>query len=166
MVELYYNSNQYRHILKVLLESFERPFVMYEALAAFYEREGYFVNQPARMYRYQVLLKFAMETAPQKEDLWRELFTYDAYLRENLKARPDFAKDLSAYRDSLRRLGNANKGNHIEVFSYPIWTMDEGCSLDKLKKMEKEQFVCFHYEERSPLTREARVELVEDLDCL
>lgn len=166
MIELYYNSNQYRHILKVLLESFERPFVMYEALAAFYEREGYFVNQPARMYRYQVLLKFAMETAPEKEELWRELFTYDAYLRENLKARPDFAKDQSAHRDSLRRLGNANKGNHIEVFTYPIWTMDEGCSLNNLKKMEKEQFVCFHYEDRNPLTREASVELVEDSDCL
>lgn len=161
MVELYYNSNQYTHILSILLMSFERPFVMYEKLAAFYERNGYFIKQPARMYRYNVLLKFAMETAPEKEDLWKELFTYDAYLRENLKARPDFAKDLSEYKEGLKEYGNANKGNHIDVFTYPIWEMGNQGRADCLEKATKPVYVCFHYEDRSPLTKEARVEVLE-----
>lgn len=160
MVELYYNSNQYTHILPVLLQSFERPFVMYEKLAAFYEKKGYFVNQPARMYRYNVLLEFATEAAPEKKELFAELFTYDAYLRENLKARPVFAPTHSLYQDKIKEYGNANRGNHVDAFYYPIWEMDNGNDYQVLEKRDNPVFVCFHYEDRSPLTKEARVEIL------
>lgn len=160
MVELYYNSNQYTHILPVLLNSFERPFEMFERLAEFYEEKGYFIKQPSRMYRYNVLLAFALLVAPEKEDLWKELFTYDAYLRENLKARPDFAKDFSEHKEKLREYGNANKGNHIDVFTYPIWEMGQQDDTDCLVKRNEPVFVCFHYENRSPLTHEASLEVL------
>ncbi len=102
MVELYYNSGQFTHTIAVLEQAFASPFAMYEALAAFYEREGYFVNAPARAYRYQVLLAFAREFDGTREGLYREHLTYDMYLRENLKSRPDFAKELTPYKDTIR----------------------------------------------------------------
>ena len=59
MVELYYNSAQFTHTLPVLEAVFPNPFRLYEELAAYYEKKGYFINNPARSYRYQVLLDFA-----------------------------------------------------------------------------------------------------------
>ena len=68
MVELYYNSNQFTHTLPVLLREFPDAFSMYEALAEYYEKHDYFVHTPSRAYRYEVLLQFATEHAPEKEE--------------------------------------------------------------------------------------------------
>ena len=64
MVELYYNSNQFTTTLPLLEAFFARPFAMYQALADFYEDNGYFVTTPSRIYRYQVLLDFILSIAP------------------------------------------------------------------------------------------------------
>ena len=48
MVELYYNSGQFTHTLPVLEKAFPGPFAMYEALADYYQEQGYFTNSPAR----------------------------------------------------------------------------------------------------------------------
>lgn len=104
MVELYYNSSQFTHTLPVLETAFEGPFAMFEALADFYREKGYFTNSPARVYRYQVLLDFAGRYDRVREPVYRELLTYDMYLRENLKSRPDFAKDLAPYKERIRQL--------------------------------------------------------------
>ncbi len=141
MVELYYNSNQFVHTLEFLVQAFETPFRLYEELAAFYERKGYFVNSPARSYRYQVLLEFAREYDGQYEEAYRELLTYDMYLRENLKSRPEFARDLAEYKESVRSFykeeeetrrylpGYAQydskqlaRMTHLEPFYFPVWS--------------------------------------------
>lgn len=96
MVELYYNSGQFRHTLLVLAQLFPSPFRMYEALARHYRANGLFTNVPARTYRYQVLFDFACAAAPQERTLFAELLTFDLYLRENLKSRPDFAPEHTA----------------------------------------------------------------------
>ncbi|MDY3109595.1 MAG: DUF4080 domain-containing protein, partial [Lachnospiraceae bacterium] len=49
MVELYYNSNQFTTTLPLLEAFFARPFAMYQALADFYEDNGYFVTTPSRI---------------------------------------------------------------------------------------------------------------------
>lgn len=59
-MELYYNSGQFVHTLPVLEKAFSDPFCLYERLAEYYEEKGYFINNPARGYRYQVLLDFAV----------------------------------------------------------------------------------------------------------
>ena len=170
MVELYYNSNQFRHTLAFLVKEFESPFVMYEKLADFYERKGYMVNSPARVYRYNVLLDFVKEEAAHVAEVCSELLTYDMYLRENLKSRPEFAKDLSSYkeirRDFYMKEENERrylpgyeaydhkqlaKLTHLEVFRYPVWDMD---GKDELTGGE--YFVLFDYKERNPLTADAR----------
>lgn len=147
MVELYYNSNQFTHTLSFLQRTFEGPFAMFEALAGFYERRGFFTNSPARAYRYNVLLQFAEECDAEHADIYKELLTYDMYLRENLKSRPAFATDLAggteeskAARSAIREFyrqeeqerkwlpGYAeydwkqlSKMTHLELFRYPVW---------------------------------------------
>ena len=121
MVELYYNSNQFVYTLPVLEREFSSPFAMFEKLAAYYEEKGYFVNSPARGYRYQVLLDFVQSRVQgsaleeersiaqdesqgevlRKEELFAELLTFDYYLRENAKSRPPFAKELSPWREQI-----------------------------------------------------------------
>ena len=102
MVELYYNSGQFRHTLRILQNAFESPFRLYEKLAEYYEENGYFVNSPARSYRYDVLLAFAIFVDKEREALYRELLTYDMYLREKCKSRPGFARDLLPYKEEIR----------------------------------------------------------------
>lgn len=147
MVELYYNSNQFTHTLPYLERCFAGPFAMYEALADFYEAKGYFVNSPARAYRYEVLFRFACEADPAGEAVYRELLTFDMYLRENLKSRPAFIGDISGedkavirdiYREEEEKRvllpgyegydwKQLSKMTHMEAFRYPVWdevTMD------------------------------------------
>ncbi len=158
MVELYYNSNQFTRTLPYLERFFESPFAMFERLGAFYERKGYFVSTPSRIYRYRVLLEFAAEETDAKEALLKELLTMDVYLRENAKSRPDFAVDIAKFkqeRNLFYRSGN-NRTLHIEPFFYDICT-----DAPTYEKMEKRQFAVFDYGNRNPLTYEAAVSIWE-----
>lgn len=182
MVELYYNSNQFVHTLRFLEQTFETPFQMFEALADFYERNGYFVNSPARSYRYQVLLAFAREYDGEQEAIYKELLTYDMYLRENLKSRPDFAKDLQEYKEEIREFYRQEEENrkllpsyanydsrqlarmtHLEPFYYPVWDMQlqksdpTGVMGERENTGNMPTYVLFDYSQRSPITLEARV---------
>ena len=158
MVELYYNSNQFTRTLPYLERFFESPFAMFERLGAFYERKGYFVSTPSRIYRYRVLLEFAAEETDAKEALLKELLTMDVYLRENAKSRPDFATDIAKFkqeRNLFYRSGN-NRTLHIEPFFYDICT-----DAPTYEKMEERQFAVFDYGNRNPLTYEAAVSIWE-----
>lgn len=175
MVELYYNSNQFMHTLPVLVEEFSSPFSMYEALAEYYEKKGYFTNVPARVYRYQVLLEFAVSVNPKKEQLFAELLTFDMYLRENVKSRPSFASDWEHTSvDAKRKLrefyrreaktpryltgyegyeaAQLMKMTHIERFCFPVWEAD---SNGEMEELAKEVYVLFDYAKRNPLTHDA-----------
>ena len=172
MVELYYNSNQFVHTLRYLVQAFPSPFVMFEALAEYFEQNGYFVNSPSRAYRYEVLLAFAEEQDPGKRSLYSDALTCDLYLRENMKTRPAFCRPLTedAYKtfkhdfyrneEKTRQYlpdlhdydARALSGmTHIELFSYPVW--EDG------KENVREAgayYVLFDYSQRDPLTRDAR----------
>ncbi len=177
MVELYYNSNQFINTLQVLELAFENPFKMYEKLADFYEEKGYFVNSPARSYRYQVLLDFACAYDKRHQACYRELLTFDLYLRENGKSRPDYAADLSPYRDFIRNFYqeeeekrtylpgyaayNARqlmKMTHMEVFYYPV---DAEKGKDKMKKKTEPDYVLFDYQDRNALTKDASIRRIK-----
>lgn len=150
MVELYYNSGQFTHVLPVLEQAFATPFTMYEALAAFYDRNGYFTNQPARGYRYHLLLQFASEYDAGKEELYRELCTFDFYLRENAKSRPDFARDWKEHTALCPK--QPDRQTHAEAFWYPVWETKPQADRGRL---ERPGIVLFDYRMRSPLDKSA-----------
>lgn len=194
MVEIYYNSGQFAHSLPVMIADFgsrmaagqqalaeeqhgravseQGAFAFYEALAAFYEEQGFFVETPSRIYRYQALLSFAKTIHPEREELYRELLLFDLYVRENLKSRPDFAPDLhdlqpvihAFYKkeESERRYlphlseipaPQLSRMTHLEPFSYSVWATD----VSEVKKLQEQAFLLFDYDHRDPLTREAKV---------
>lgn len=178
MVEIYYNSNQFRRTVSVLEGAFANPFSMFEALSQYYEEKGYFVNTPARSFRYQVLLDFACEADSEGRELYKELLTFDFYLRENAKSRPSFCRDLSDYHQQIWDFYQEEEKNpkllkgyagyharqtlkmtHMEAFYYPVWERD----LDKVKKKrENAGFILFDYQVRNPLTQDAGVTLIEN----
>ena len=180
MVEIYYNSNQFTYTIPYLERFFDNPFDLYETLALFYEKNGYFVNTPSRMYRYDVLLQFAEEFA--NREIVVELLTMDVYLRENAKSRPSFAKDLAAYKervncfyraeekhreDGSNRLKNYEDCDarmmvrqlHIEPFSYDIFGEEP-----TYRKLDKEVFALYDYRQRNPLTYDAEIVFLTEDD--
>ena len=177
MVELYYNSGQYSHVLPFLEKAFEDPFQMFEAMAAYFELKKYFWNSPSRAFRYEILLNFALEYNRENAEVYKELFIYDMYLRENLKSRPGFAKDLSLYRDVLQKkyreaqskdllLGyedyesrQIRKMTHMEPFCYPVWDMSrwKGEADGNIRF-----YLLFDYKQRSPLWYEARTAVLAE----
>lgn len=145
MVEIYYNSNQFTHTLPVLEQAFDSAFTMYERLADFFEEQGYFVNNPARSYRYEILLAIARKYDIEREALYRELLVYDLYLRENVKSRPGFCMDITqpAIKEEIRAFYQTeeqerkylpeyeaydwkqlSKMTHLEPFTYPVWDVE------------------------------------------
>lgn len=182
MVELYYNSGQFTKTLPVLEKRFESPFDMFGELADFYEEKGYFLNSPSRIYRYQVLLDFAARRDPAREPLYRELLVYDMYLRENLKSRPAFARDVSDrhgriadfYREEEKNrnylpdfAGSSAKQlqrlTHLEFFRWPVdkqaWELLE--LFDGMPEDAQETAVLFNYHNRDPLSANAMAMRIE-----
>lgn len=159
MVELFYNSGQFITILKLLFACFNTPYELYEALANYYEEKGYYINTPARSYKYNVLLEFAKRYIDNTE-LIKEALTFDLYLREKCKSRADFAKDLTVYKEKIRKINdiyNSDKKKHIEVFNYPVW---ENSYELMSNKMQEEKYVLFDYDNRDKLSFNAGYTLV------
>ena len=102
MIEVYYNSDQFEHVLAYLVPLFESPYAFYEALGTYYQQNNLFGIGFKRAARYEALRKF-VETCFCVEksrwcdvtsntefsmDIFLSLLTYDYYLRENAKSRP------------------------------------------------------------------------------
>lgn len=178
MVELYYNSSQYTNTLPLLQTVFSDAYTMYRSLADFYQTKGYFVASPARSYRYQVLLEFAGSTAlREKEELIRQTLTFDLYLREKAKSRPDFARDLAPFKTTVREFyeketeafhylpeykgydsRQLSKMTHMEIFDYPVWEADIS---KKMQRFDTPRMVLFDYQSRDALTYEAKYIVIE-----
>ena len=153
MVERYYNSRQFTRTIRFLQQEFSSAFEMYEQLAQFYEEGGYYVSRPSRIYRYELLLQFARRIHPEMEELYRELLTFDLYLRENVKSRPSFSPDLSSCKEQIRKLP-AEKQWHVEVFHYPL---HRDSPEEYLIPAETPVFLAFDYDHRDPLDHNASV---------
>lgn len=177
MLETFYNSNQFRHTIGMLEQYFPSPFVLYQSLAEYYEKKGYDLQSPARVKRYEILRDFAVEHAHMEKEMAEELLTYDMYLRENMKTRPEFAKDLTPYKEIIREIYQKEeearnylpeyteynskqlaKMTHMEVFRYSVW------QLRNCHKLEKEAYVLFEYQARNPLTKDSRVIWIDRME--
>ena len=144
MVEVYYNSGQFRKTLSWIETYYQEMFSFYESLGAYYEEKGYEEISHSRLRRYEILLEFLKERTQLPVNTASQHMVYDLYLREKLKKRPVFAMDQKPYEASVRNYRKANKipkTAHIEVFG-------DGSA------------VLFDYEARAPLTNNARAEQI------
>lgn len=170
MTEVYYNSGQFFYTLEALVKEFPDAFTMYEELADFYKRKGYFAVSHARISRYEILREFLQEKGIQHLDFYDQLMVLDLYARENLKTRPSWALDLKPYKRQIQafyakeeeqpeilkdyqeyQARQMEKMTHLEVFTYNVL---EG-------KPEKGCYpVVFDYKKRNPLTYQGGISRV------
>lgn len=170
MTEVYYNSGQFFYTLEVLVKEFPDAFTMYEELADFYKRKGYFAVSHARISRYEILREFLQEKGIQYLEFYDQLMVLDLYARENLKTRPSWAMDLKPYKRQIQafyakeeeqpeilkdyqgyQARQMEKMTHLEVFTYNVL---EG-------KPEKGCYpVVFDYKKRNPLTYQGGISRV------
>ena len=146
MVEVYYNSGQFKNTLVFLEKYFDDPFRMYEALGRFYEKKGYSEISHSRMRRYEILMEFAGEQKEIPSEALSDVMLLDLYLRENLKSRPSFDSDQKPYERLIwdyRKAKKIPKTAHIEVFR-------DGKKL------------LFDYTDRDPLTNNAQLTDITD----
>lgn len=130
MLEVYYNSQQFRNTMEALVSNYcqgtgkNNAFALYEALADYYKQNGLEGKSYSRMQRFDILRSFIREAiregriAGEKvpgvcaeevlagrqeriEKYYDELLTLDLYLRENAKSRPAWAADLAEYQKAV-----------------------------------------------------------------
>lgn len=141
MVEMYYNSGQFEHSLKYVEALFSDSFIMYQSLGRFYEQKGYDRISHNRLRRYEILLEFIESLENGDRQKGADMLVLDLYLREKLKSRPSFARDLRPEEKRIwayRKQENISKTAHIEIFG-------DGRAL------------LFDYEKKDPLTGNALV---------
>ena len=118
MVEVYYNSRQFTNTMEELEKEYDSAFTMYDRLASYYEDNGYNAVQHKRSARYEILLNYIRLHHKEKEDLFREVLTYDYYLRENAKSRPEFAGEYLVEKDVARTFYEEEEETHTYLPDY------------------------------------------------
>lgn len=91
MVEVYYNSFQFTASMTYLEKFFATPFDMYRELGNYYKEKQLFARKHSRIQRYEILWEFAEQYVSEKE-IFRQIVTYDLYLRDYVKNPPAFVK--------------------------------------------------------------------------
>jgi radical SAM superfamily enzyme YgiQ (UPF0313 family) len=164
MVEVYYNSGQFRYSMEFLEHFFPRPSSLYYELSQYYERNGLNRIAHTRLKRYELLLDFYKEVVlkliDQRESekytgAFEEILLLDLYLRENIKSRPGFAHkalDYSTMREVMDTLGIDRRNAHVEQFTYDVIT---ACRTGQ--PIRKEVWIAFDYSQRDPLSKAAKM---------
>ena len=185
---VYYNSDQFEHVLEYLVPLFPSPYAFYERLGNYYEDQELFGIGFKREARYEVLRTFCREHIKDVEvdlELLDSLLNFDYYLRENAKSRPMWCKEepieKSLYQGFFKNAGNeeyrfeeegydskiAARMMHIEPISGKAIMFMKESIINKNTILDKQTFdkvyCLFDYEKRNPLSKDASVILLTHL---
>jgi len=156
MVEVYYNSQQFGSTLKELGLRWKSPFAMFEALARYYDRQNLNHISHSRLARYEILYDFLKEQEPSRIEYYRDLLMYDFYLRNNEKSRPRFARDQSPYKTKIRDFFLQEHENPGFLQGYEAYDSRQMSRMAHIEVMGDGRMVLFDYQQRDPLTHNAR----------
>lgn len=157
MVEVYYNSCQFRCTMLALEAEFDTPFAMYEALAEYYEENALNGLKHSRMGRFDILHDFILsyvkkEHAPKYED---DLLM-DLYLREKSKSRPSWAADLSGYKSEIQEFFRKEAEEKHYLKDYEGYSWKQILNMTHVEVDSKGKWTLFDYKRRDPLTKDAK----------
>lgn len=164
MVEVYYNSGQFTYTLRHLEKEFASPFQLYLELGRYYENQKLHLISHTRVARYEILLSFIKELRTGKEEFYRELLTFDLYLRENVKNRPGFAGEYTVSKECLNEFYEREAEQHLYLKGYEQYDKRQLRKMTHIEKFRynvpgdgeaKETVILFDYENRSKLTHQA-----------
>lgn len=167
MVEVYYNSWQFARTVELLTEEFEDYFGLYEALADFYEEQGYNGRSYSRMERLLILREFALSLNPARQAAFDQALLMDLYAREKSKSRPAFAPDLSGRKNEIYEFYKKEAGEHQYLIGDTYEAMNARQLLNQthleILSGETEKWYLFDYQKRDPLTGDARIVQIQNI---
>ena len=105
------------------------------------------------------MLRYIEECADicEEAEYYRELLTYDYYLRENAKSRPHFAGEYKVTKEFLRAFYENEEETHRYLRSY---TDHDSSQMRRMTHLEyfawMGKYILFDYKERDPLSQNAR----------
>lgn len=162
MVEVYYNSGQFTHTLEALENEYASAYEMYRELWSYYDAQHYMEIKHRRSARYEILLAFVQESFPERADEIQELLTYDYYLRENAKTRPEFAGEYRVDKEYLHAFYETEAVTHKYLPSYEAYDKNQMRKMTHIEDFPiSGKRILFDYMNRNPLNRQARTCIVE-----
>lgn len=181
MTEVHYNSRQFTCTLKELEKEFNTPYEMFSFMAGYYNKNHLSGISHSRIARYEILWKMIQmkleksgkyETHKNCEsheirgteenagisgklELYRDLLMIDLYLRENVKSRPTFARDLSSSKDFVREFFQREEKTPEHLSGYEGYDSRQMAKMAHLEPLRDGTYLLFDYKRRDPLSNNA-----------
>lgn len=181
MTEVHYNSRQFTCTLKELEKEFNTPYEMFSFMAGYYNKNHLSGISHSRIARYEILWKMirvkleksgryethetyesheprGIEESPgisEKLELYRDLLMTDLYLRENVKSRPSFARDLSSSKDFVRAFFQREENTPEHLSGYEGYDSRQMAKMAHLEPLRDGTYLLFDYKKRDPLSYNA-----------
>ena len=176
MTEVHYNSRQFTCTLKELEKEFNTPYEMFSFMAGYYNRNHLLGISHSRIARYEILWKIiqeklgkngkyetqgelengAVSEISEKLEKYRDLLMTDLYLRENVKSRPTFARDLSGSKDFVREFFQKEEKTPQYLSGYEGYDSRQMAKMAHLEPLRDGTYLLFDYKKRDPLSYNAR----------
>ena len=173
MTEVHYNSRQFTCTLKELEKEFDTPYEMFSFMAGYYNKNHLFGISHSRIARYEILWKIIQErlekngkcetqamaenvNISEKLELYRDLLMTDLYLRENVKSRPTFARDLSSSKDFVREFFQKEEKTPEHLSGYEGYDSRQMAKMAHLEPLRDGTNLLFDYKKRDPLSYKPR----------
>ena len=173
MTEVHYNSRQFTCTLKELEKEFDTPYEMFSFMAGYYNKNHLFGISHSRIARYEILWKIIQERlekngkcetqgkpenggVSEKLEQYRDLLMTDLYLRENVKSRPTFARDLSDSKDFVREFFRREEKTPEHLSGYEGYDSRQMAKMAHLEPLRDGTYLLFDYKKRDPLSYNAR----------
>jgi len=174
MVEVYYNSFQFSHTMRLLVELFPSAFSMYEKMGNYYEKKGLFGLNHSRLARYEILWDFVeselaeftcSEKMQKKEADFKEKvlesMTLDLYLRDNVKNRPAFLGESKVEKDVASEFYKKEAEEHKYLKDYEGYDSRQLRKMTHLERLNGKLYL-FDYRHRNKLNQDAAIYIIED----
>lgn len=182
MTEVHYNSRQFTCTLKELEKEFNTPYEMFSFMAGYYNKNHLLGISHSRIARYEILWKMIQTKLEKygkyethkncesheirgteenagisgKLELYRDLLMTDLYLRENVKSRPTFARDLSSSKDFVREFFQKEEKTPEHLSGYEGYDSRQMAKMAHLEPLRDGTYLLFDYKKRDPLSNNAR----------
>ncbi|NSA94061.1 radical SAM superfamily enzyme YgiQ (UPF0313 family) [Clostridium acetobutylicum] len=126
VVDKYYNTGKFDHIVEFLISDFETPFDFYYKLSEYFYHKGYFNRSISASEYYKVFLDFNKEILKKENDVLEEIVKFE-YLKFNKKSwlppfltRLNVKEEEQAIKEKLKEENKFDKKLHLEKFSIDI----------------------------------------------
>ena len=169
MTEVHYNSRQFTCTLKELEKEFNTPYEMFSFMAGYYNKNHLSGISHSRIARYEILWNIIQEKLEEtgnnnlsdsgknaeRLELYRDLLMTDLYLRENVKSRPTFARNLSSSKDFVREFFQKEESPKY-LSGYEGYDSRQMAKMAHLEPLRDGTYMLFDYKKRDPLSYNAR----------